>query len=381
MFGLAPPPMISAPTKKKRPALTKEPDPLPEIEISEAVLSSSSGSNSISDDELVEKKQCSTKTTTLSDEFSFVVPKPKPKKLARPPTQNAQNTDHRKQKRPSAVSSQQPQKKNKSRDFPYGSVTIARPPPKDNGPRPKYNGLPKPNFDDHKKSNPQSGKLAVGSLDLSRQARDLLPLLKRFSEGLHLELEAKVGKWDQSSRQFISGMSNQDFMRVHDMLASYHSWVNKDQVTSNQWVTTFDYMLDNNVRVTKSSAGNTFIKKTALEHVTFHCPDRNYDIRISLKEELPTQVRLPQEPRMVRVKKRKSFNYKNRWRFDLTVVWSGKDEQDAQSRPPSHEIECEFIASPHTVGPNYEYTATSLLEKMIDFLNRDLGPPLSLIKV
>jgi hypothetical protein len=215
-----------------------------------------------------------------------------------------------------------------------------------------------------------NGVVAVGSLDLTKQAAAIAPLFVAFAGRPHLEIEARLGKFQHS--QFQSGVTKADFSRIHDMLMTYGGWVNNDQV--NKWVSSFDYMLDNNVRVTKNSSGNTFIKKTVIDHVTFACPERSYDIRISLKEELPTQVSLPQDPRMVRVKKRKSFIYKNRWRFDLTIVWSGKDEQDAQSRQPNHEIECEFIAPCNTAGPNYDYTALSLLEKMIDFLGRDDGP-------
>jgi hypothetical protein len=219
--------------------------------------------------------------------------------------------------------------------------------------------------------------LRVGDLDLSEQARDVALLFQRFSERSHLEIEAKLGRSQPS--QFLSGVSNDDFMRIHDMLMSYGKWTNQGEV--DRWISSFDYMLDNNVRVSKTSTGNIVIKKTTLENITFVCRERNYDIRVSLKEELPMKIKLPQDPHMVRVKKRKSFIYKNRWRFDLTVVWTGKDEQEAQSFPPSHEVECEFIGPRHTVGPNYEYTALSMLEKMIDFLGRDQGGTLSLIKL
>ena len=141
----------------------------------------------------------------------------------------------------------------------------------------------------------------------------------------------------------------------------------------------FDYMLANNIRVTKTSGGNAFCKKTLLENVTFKAGGKPYDVRVSLKEELPIQIRLPQEPHLVRVKKRKSFVFKGQWRFDMTIVWTGADEQDAQSRDPIYEVECEFVAPRQTAGPDLHYTALSLLEKMIDFLGRDT--PTELIRV
>jgi hypothetical protein len=240
-----------------------------------------------------------------------------------------------------------------------------------------------------KPAQPKAGPTGGGA-DLSQVTKLVIPLFHAFTQRGNLEIEAKLGKWQPSKSNtalhtvnggavggghFESGVTYEKFMEIHAMLCTYPNWVGGLPTV---WVSTFDYILDHQVRVTKTSQGNTFIKKTTLEHLTLKCPERPYDLRISLKEELPTIVQLPQVPQLVRVKKRKSFNYKNTWRFDLTIVWTGHDEQEAQSKPPTHEVECEYIGDPRAID-NVVYVSQSILEKMIDFLGRD--KPLTLIKV
>lgn len=218
-----------------------------------------------------------------------------------------------------------------------------------------------------------------------RHVQVLSPLFYTFSQRDHLEIEGKLGKClpvrvQQGSRvpKFESGVSRDDFNKYHGMLMSFRGWDNVAKL--GHWVSSFDYMLDNNVRVTKTSAGNKFVRKTLLQHVTFKCHGRPYDLRVSLKEELPVEIRLPQEPRLVRVKRRKSFIYQGQWQFDMTIVWTGRDEQDAAGQEPTHEVECEFIGDRKSAGPDYAHTARSLMEKLIDFLGRDTPLQLEMVQ-
>lgn len=227
-------------------------------------------------------------------------------------------------------------------------------------------------------------KVKVDTGKLSKQVSEVAPLFQSFFQQNYLEIEAKLGKWQNN--QFVSGTSRDDFLKIHDMLCGYKGWIEPSTPTtpptpgrvlppttsSKNWVPTFDYMLENSIRVTKSSNGNVFVRKTTMKNVTFST-NKKYDLRVSLKEEMPVQIMLPKEPHLVRVKKRKSFNYKNTWQFDLTMVWTGANEQDAQSNQPTYEVECEYIGSRLNGPPNqdYNYLAGSLLEKMIDFLGRD----------
>lgn len=192
-------------------------------------------------------------------------------------------------------------------------------------------------------------------------------LFGRYCDQMYGEIEAKLGKWVNNS--FESGVSAQDFQRILQMLSSYTKWSNMEE--SRKWNTIIDYMLLEQIRVSKTFKGNQFIRKTLMDNITLKCPERPYNVRVSLKQETPCEVQLPKEPTMVRVKKRRSFVHKDVWRFDLSYVWSGKDEQEAQSKPPVHEVECEFVGDKNMVRTETKYYASSILEKMMDLLGRE----------
>lgn len=242
------------------------------------------------------------------------------------------------------------------------------------------NGLSQPlitlDVDSGPKTSP-TVKATTTTIDTAEPAGHLQSAFHLYQTREHLELEAKLGQWRDG--RFISGVSEEKFNQIMTMLQSYPHWSNPNH--HRVWNTIFDYILDNNIRVSKTNKGNVFMRKTAVSHVTYSCPERPWDVRVSLKEELPVKVQLPQEPRKVRVKKRRSFRYKDTWQFDLTVVWSGRDEQEAQAQPPTYEVECELLLKPGAIEgpPHQRYLARSLLEKMIDFLGR--ADPLTLIKV
>lgn len=187
-------------------------------------------------------------------------------------------------------------------------------------------------------------------------------LVKMYHSRSHVELEAKLGQWSESG--FVSGVSEPSFCAFLGMLESYHGWEKP------VWKYSHDYVLKNQVRCTHTSAGNAFVRKSLIEHLTLRCENRAYDIRFSLKEEVPTEVRTPGEPILIRVKKRKSFVYKDKLQFDLTVVWTGTTEQEAHYSKPTFEVELECI-NKSLLGLDHMYTATSMVEKMLDFIGRE----------
>lgn len=187
-------------------------------------------------------------------------------------------------------------------------------------------------------------------------------LLQQFHSRSHLELEAKLGRCVDGT--FVSGVDETSFANYLAMLESYKGW------PLPEWKYSFDYILKNQVRCTKSSAGHAFVRKSLLEHITLRCEGRAYDMRFSLKEEVPTEVRAPGEPSLIRVKKRKSFLYKGKLQFDLTIVWTGTTEQQAHDSDPTFEVELECVDK-HALGKDHAYVATSMVEKMLDFIGRD----------
>lgn len=194
-------------------------------------------------------------------------------------------------------------------------------------------------------------------------------VFEQYSTRDHLEIEGKIGRYYSHKKTFESGVSEDWFKKCDELLSLCKTWTNGSN--AGVWVTSYDYFLDNNIRVTKTSSGNFIMRKVLLKHIDIHCADRPYQIRVSLKEEMPIDIKLPQLPHKVRVKMRKSYVYKNKWRFDLTKVWTGPDEQSAQMEKPSYEIECEYVAPDrrNSAGPDYLYTAASLLQKLFDMLD------------
>lgn len=215
----------------------------------------------------------------------------------------------------------------------------------------------------------------------------MVALLNVFFSRPQLEFEASLGKWRNG--KFVSGVTKEDFVRIHDMLYSYKGWSNCSPVDPNgqgasngqvgpgveHWSSMFDYMLPNQVRCTKTSKGNHFIRKSLVENATFVCSNRAYDVRFSLKEEVPVEVKVPGTPHLVRVKKRKSFVYKGKLQFDLTMVWTGRDEQDAHTQDPTYEVEIECVDK-RALGVDHEYTSASIMEKLLDLLGRDADAPI-----
>lgn len=233
-----------------------------------------------------------------------------------------------------------------------------------------------------------SGNNGIATDQYDEVVKQVSKMFETYSSHDHLEIEGKVGRYrpyldgnnsNNSSGNgnnisggggtFDSGVSEDWFRKCDELLSRCKTWTNTGNVGI--WMTSYDYFLDNNIRVTKTSAGNFFIRKIPVKHIDIMCVDRPYQLRISLKEEVPMELKLPQIPRKVRVKMRKSYVYKNKWRFDLTKVWTGLDEQTAQIQKPKFEIECEFVAPDrkNSAGPDYLYTAASMLQKLFDTLD------------
>ena len=66
--------------------------------------------------------------------------------------------------------------------------------------------------------------------------------------------------------------------------------------------------------------------------------------------------------------KRKSFLYKGIWRYNFTISWIGRDEQDAFNNKQVFEVELEFIDRKRQ-NIDCAYVGLTMLEKVIDFLD------------
>lgn len=205
------------------------------------------------------------------------------------------------------------------------------------------------------------------------------PLAVHFLEQKEaLELESRIG-YLNSRGNFIPGVKKEFFLQWLEKMENHNEWISvKD------WTDSIDYLWANDVRATKTSDPSetkmTCMKKKLLKNVTFKCPDNDYDIRLSLKTEIP-QEDMPEFPhRLVRIKRRKEFNHKNIVLFCFTYISEAKEKiQAIQNGKCRYEIEFELLNTEHCKSRKPRELIASLLEKTVDFLGRDKPYSLQLV--
>ena len=161
-----------------------------------------------------------------------------------------------------------------------------------------------------------------------------------------IEVEAKVRVGSGGT-----GATRAAFEAVLDGCARYRGWTHADAA----WRDTEDISLgdaDGDMRCTRDPSNGgmcQFVRKRAVADVDVGVVvtgggDAPAWVRFSLR----TETRIDNPPaarqRWVRVKKRRSFVLADRWRIDLTRVWSGETSTQAhQQAEPTYEIEIECL--------------------------------------
>lgn len=204
---------------------------------------------------------------------------------------------------------------------------------------------------------------------------ELLPLIRYFRSHKHAELELSVGVLKNDS--FAPGVDFSYFKSLFDALSAAQYWT---QSADKHHFATF-YFEDSvrgrfNVR-----EAPVFVKKTTLARLDLSCPERKYDVRLSLREELPVPETVD-PPTYVRLNERWSFEYKRVWRYDLSKVSSGTTKETACKSAPVYEIELEVCRKETALSD--QLLADHILCKAKDLLGRygsDRTPiPLTLSK-
>ena len=220
---------------------------------------------------------------------------------------------------------------------------------------------------------PQSLSLAVAAVT---------PLVTRYRDMSHAELEVRLGHTDPQTGAWVTGVSESAFNDILAMFLKYDKWHDM----SDGWGDTHDYMYSvgaESVRTTShldTSLQLSHITKKRVGVVELELRGHGR-ARVALKTETPVCSKtLPEtvNPHLVRLKKRRWFRH-GVWIFDLTRVWRGATRslaEDAQMAGATlYEIEVEF-------APSYEYwdntqhtstyVATSMLMKMVDVLSSEM---------
>lgn len=189
------------------------------------------------------------------------------------------------------------------------------------------------------------------------------PIVKLFRENEDYELEGILGI---KSDTFVSGVEFEYFEQLYTILSQTDVWT--DTIDCEHFAT---YYFPGNIRGRFTGSTSSFVEKTNIAKVDIESGNRNYNLRINLKQEkIVQQPSVNLIPLSVRLQERSSFIYKNAWRYDFTKVASGKDKESACANSCVFEIELEILRSTILAKNTLSdiELATHLVYKLIDLL-------------
>jgi hypothetical protein len=206
-------------------------------------------------------------------------------------------------------------------------------------------------------------------MDFDLIVEQLIPLIRIFRENPNCELEGSLGVL--SSNSFTSGVEFNYFKTLFQELSKSEK---------STW-TTFDdsqhfasFYFPGNIRGRYNVKEKPdFITKISLGKLDLSCPERSYDLRISVREEKPLcDFVAKHKPEFVRLHERWSFTYKNIWKYDFSKVAGGSSKETACRSAPTFEIELELLKlNTHSIKAKTDRElAYHILHKLIDLLGR-----------
>ena len=137
-----------------------------------------------------------------------------------------------------------------------------------------------------------------------------------------------------------AGVTKADFLSVYQTLNNAECWTEKLPVAVSR-----DYFFDDKtLRGTMYTDGRepVLIEKIREKQcVLGHASGMQLVVNAKRERLLKTKYENWPQPRFVRAKKRYSFLYDSRYRYDLTCVFSGHDQDSLNE--PSFEIEIEYV--------------------------------------
>lgn len=206
--------------------------------------------------------------------------------------------------------------------------------------------------------------------------------------GAHLELEARLGR--REGGRFVPGAGRERF-----------EWYLARCEASRHWSTVYPWA-ESEERYARDGSRTTWMaRRGAVARVrkvaasTLDCDAAPLgdapSVRVSLQWEVPepvgpqrtatatTTAATAETTTHVRLRRRRTFVYRDLFRYDFTVVREGSTPAAAAAAPERHEIEVECVDPAAAAAP---YLARSLLLKALDLLRpvrpaaaRRPGPP------
>lgn len=149
--------------------------------------------------------------------------------------------------------------------------------------------------------------------------RSLVPLVQKFRQDPHAELEARIGALndadehrvtpDQDQMQiphYVNNVTSEEFESTVKMMSEYTGWIKNPTVNlKEQWTTRIDRLWYKKDAAGKILIDAPFIRSTRIgnfgepkffriekvDHVDSLCPERKHDIRVALKREVPIECK------------------------------------------------------------------------------------------
>jgi len=196
----------------------------------------------------------------------------------------------------------------------------------------------------------------------------IIPFIDEFKANSNLELEGSIGVFDGS--KYTSGVDFNYFKALYTAFSSFETspWSKKEEKSKFA-----SYVFHDQIRGRyEVKEKPVFVRKTALRKCDLKCTQRSYDIRLSLKQEVPLSNFIAKTaPDFVRLQERWSFTYKDSWRYDFTKVAAGTTKELACSSQPVFEIEFEVLRHGHYFQSiSSREAAQHIVEKLTDLLGR-----------
>lgn len=176
------------------------------------------------------------------------------------------------------------------------------------------------------------------------------------------EIEARIGKFDQSKQRFSSKVGSEWFnKKLQQCMQTGTKW---DKVESE---TTTTYLFADGTRGVKQANNNIiFQKKTRYSNIDLNFEGAKWQVRLSHSTETTVPPACA-EVVWVRMRRRQSFFYKM-WRYDFSLIFEGNTFAAAKKSDVKHEIEIEWNGQ----GMNFTYLTLSLLMKAQDMMCEDV---------
>lgn len=192
---------------------------------------------------------------------------------------------------------------------------------------------------------------------------DLKPFIEEYKNTKQLEIEFRIGYYDDILKKFNSDVSEIFFKNIKNIFDN-SSVMKKTNIVSED---VYDINKIRKTTITTMNDKSTLIKKTKLVTLDYRFEGRPFDIRVSISKE--THVKKFDEECYRRRKNRFSYIYKY-WSFDLTEVLYNSIDNPIEDK--KYEIEIELYNTINTIikeNKTIEYFLYSTLLKIKDIMD------------